>query len=375
MRMLLIAALATGAAPAALAAQTAGQRAPAPAPRLQAPAHAGAHVRPGDHRDNGRRWGDRFDNRWVGGWRAPGGWDAYRPPVRGWSLPRYWIDSRFQIADFGAYGLTAPPPGYGWYRYYDDAVMIDSYGRVHDSVRGVAWDRDGDAYRDFDQPYRADLYDQGYYERADAGAPPPPPPARRDDGVGGAVAGGAVGAAAGALVAGRGNRLPGALIGGGVGAVAGAAIDRGEDARRQPPPPPPLRHHADRHGAPYPVPAFGPEREVVQPLPGEVRVAREDHGDGYDPVYVGEVVRERRVRTVRHDDGSVTTYHPHGTTVTTHGGYVDGGFYYPPTTTTTVTVSRPVTRTVVTEEYVRHHAPAHKRVKRKWRRPAWCNCD
>lgn len=305
----------------------------------------------GGHWNNGKRWGYRFNNRWVGGWRAPGGWGAYRQAYRGWTLPQYWIAPSFFISDFGAYGLAAPQPGYGWYRYYDDAVMIDNYGRVYDSVRGVDWDRGGDAYYDYDEDYRADRYDQGYYDRDYAER-------RRDDGVGGAVIGGAAGAVAGAAIAGRGNRLPGALIGGGVGAVAGAVIDRAEDDRRGPPPPPPPPGY-DGRGAPY-----APPREVVQAVPGD---------DGY---YDDRGYDEREVRTVRHHGGGTTTYHPGGTTVTTTGGgYVAGGWYYPPAQTTVVTVnSAPVTTTTVTEEYVTYRAPARKVVKRKWHAAKRCYC-
>lgn len=322
----------------------------------------GGWNRGGGHWNNGKRWGYRFNNRWVGGWRAPGGWGAYRQAYRGWTLPQYWIAPSFFISDFGAYGLAAPQPGYGWYRYYDDAVMIDNYGRVYDSVRGVDWDRSGDAYYDYNEDYRPDLYDQGYYdrdyaERDDRRLRPDEYGVSRDrdGGVGGAVIGGAAGAVAGAAIAGPGNRLPGALIGGGVGAVAGAVIDRAEDDRRGPPPPPGY----DGRGAPY-----APPREVVQAVPGD---------DGY---YDERGYDAREVRTVRHHGGGYTTYAPGGTTVTTTGGgYVAGGWYYPPAQTTVVTVnSVPVTTTTVTEEYVTYRAPARKVVKRKWHAAKRCYC-
>ncbi|PCD02840.1 hypothetical protein COC42_14025 [Sphingomonas spermidinifaciens] len=242
--------------------------------------------------------------------------------------------------------------------------MIDNYGRVEDSVRGVDWNRGGDAYYDYDEDYRPDLYDQGYYDREyaerDRRSDTDVVSRDRDGGVGGAVIGGAAGAVAGAAIAGRGNRLPGALIGGGVGAVAGAAIDRAEDGRRGPPPPPPPGY--DGRGAP-----FAPPREVVQPLPGDEHYAEhyeDDRGGG-----------AREVRTVHHGGGH-TTYHPGGTTVTTSGGgYIAGGWYYPPTTTTVVTVSSaPVTTTTVTEEYVSYHAPTRKVVKRRWHRGKRCYC-
>ncbi|WP_052134697.1 RcnB family protein [Sphingomonas sp. 37zxx] len=104
------------------------------------------------------RWGDRYQGRWVAGYRAPGGWEAYRRPVRGYGIPSYWVQPSFYIADFAAYGLGAPQPGYGWYRYYDDAVLVDERGYVQDSVAGVEWDRDGRAYVDYDQVYAHEYY-------------------------------------------------------------------------------------------------------------------------------------------------------------------------------------------------------------------------
>ncbi|MGN5373745.1 glycine zipper 2TM domain-containing protein [Sphingomonas hankookensis] len=144
------------------------------------------------------------------------------------------------------YGLTRPQPGYGWYRYYDDAVLADRDGRVLDYRRGIDWDaRDNGRYVRDDRAY------DRYRSEADLPPPPPPPPppvARRDDGVGGAVIGGVVGGVAGNVVAGRGNRLGGTVLGAGVGALAGTAIDRAEDRRA--PPPPPLRRCRDRPDSP-----------------------------------------------------------------------------------------------------------------------------
>ncbi len=92
-----------------------------------------------------RHWGRRFEGRWEGGLHAPGGWHAYRAPARGFVLPPYWIQERFYIADPGVYGLPSPPPGYGWSRYYDDAVLTDGEGRVQESRAGIPWRYDDDA--------------------------------------------------------------------------------------------------------------------------------------------------------------------------------------------------------------------------------------
>jgi Ni/Co efflux regulator RcnB len=271
------------------------------------------------------RWGSKVGGRWWGGANAPGGWNAYRRPVRGWALPVYWNTPRFYVSDWATYGLSQPQPGYNWVRYYDDAVLVDSRGSVFDTRADVDWDRyDGDGYAD-DQVY------------ADAGDEPPvapdypedrgPPPRDRDNGVGGALAGAAVGGVAGAVIAGRGDRLGGALIGGGVGALTGYAIDKAEDRGRRAPPPP-MRGD---YGAGYPVPGPGPSHgRPMQPLPPMA-----PSGQWVSP------------------DGSTTV-------VTSGGGY--GG------SVTTVTVqSAPVITTTTTEIYEDHVTWSKPVRKKAWR--------
>ncbi len=87
------------------------------------------------------RWGPRTGGQWRAGHDAPGGWSAYRRPVRGYALPQYWLQPSFFIADYGVYGLPTPDYGYGWSRYYDDAVLTDQYGRVYDNRSGIDWSR------------------------------------------------------------------------------------------------------------------------------------------------------------------------------------------------------------------------------------------
>lgn len=108
-----------------------------PRPGGYPPAQNGTHM---------SRWGGSVGGHWQGGANAPGGWNAYRRPHRGWTLPSYWIASGFFINDFGTYGLSTPPQGYSWSRYYDDAVLMDQRGRVMDSVSGIDWDSYDDGY-------------------------------------------------------------------------------------------------------------------------------------------------------------------------------------------------------------------------------------
>jgi Ni/Co efflux regulator RcnB len=102
---------------------------------------------------NPNRW--RYEHgRWDGGNRAPGGWNSYRRLGRGHRLPQYWLQGSFGIPDYLAFGLAAPPQGYHWSRYYDDAVLVDYQGNVWDSVDGIAWSDDA-AYGYADNGYAA----------------------------------------------------------------------------------------------------------------------------------------------------------------------------------------------------------------------------
>lgn len=282
--------------------------------------------------DRHERWGDHVAGRWSGGARAPGGWSAYRRPVRGWTLPSYWVAPDFYIPDFAVYGLSRPAPGQSWSRYYDDAVLIDDRGRIWDSVSGVEWDRDGRW-----DSYGAGYGDDGSYDDRVAYDGHYAP--RRDTGVGGAVAGAVVGGVAGNVIAGRGNRLGGTLIGAGVGAVAGYAIDSAGDRGRRPPPPP-------RYGAGYGYP--GPQYRGAPP---PMDAPRYDAPRYAPPPYAAPC------------SSSCTTM--------SGGGYVRDGWWIPPVTTTVVTIhSAPVTTT--TTEYVRetvYRAPVRRvyRAKRTWR--------
>ncbi|WP_332785551.1 RcnB family protein [Sphingomonas sp. PB1R3] len=241
------------------------------------------------------RWGSQVGGRWWGGANAPGGWRAYRRPVRGMVMPSYWNDPRFGVQDWAVYTLPQPPVGYRWSRYYDDAVLIDARGSVYDSVSGVNWAGGG-----------ADTM------------PPPPRYARRDDGLGGAAIGAVAGGVAGNLVAGRGNRLGGTLIGAGVGAAAGYAIDRAEDRRRT------MAPYYDDYGQPD----YGYQGDYPPPPPPPPAMGR---------------------RVVTSDGTTVTTTTTVGTLADGRSGYYDSGYYYPaPTVTTVVIQGPPVTTTTTT---------------------------
>jgi Ni/Co efflux regulator RcnB len=127
--------------------------------------NGGARPQPVRGPSRGGRWGNRINGYWYAGVQAPGGWKGYRQMRRGRTLPRYWISPSFFISDFANYGLNAPLNGYYWTRYYNDAVMVDRYGHVYDTVGGIDWDRDGgydDGYADDGAGYDAPGYGAGY---------------------------------------------------------------------------------------------------------------------------------------------------------------------------------------------------------------------
>ena len=97
-------------------------------------------------RHDPERWGGHVDGRWYAGAHAPGGWQAYRRPSQGWMLPDYWANPDFRVPDYLNWGLAAPPYGYFWVRYYNDAVLVDDRGRVADWVFGIDWDGGASAY-------------------------------------------------------------------------------------------------------------------------------------------------------------------------------------------------------------------------------------
>lgn len=256
------------------------------------------------------RWGGRVGGRWWAGGQAPGGWSAYRRPVRGTALPPYWVSPRWSIADWSGYGLPRPPYGYTWTRYYDDAVLIDRRGSVHDTIGGVDWDQFDPDGVDYAYRGEAPVYDgHAYPDRP--GAPYPYPP-RRDDGAGGAALGAIVGGVAGAAIAGPGEALGGALIGGGVGALTGYAIDRNEDRRPVPPPASAVRYPpaVATRAAPPPPPPYRAPGAIVTAAPGTTVVT--------------------------------------SSTAAATPGYYSNGYYYPGTSVTTVTVQPQATVTTTT---------------------------
>jgi Ni/Co efflux regulator RcnB len=368
----------------------------------------------GTHPVNRPRWGGHINNRWWGGMRAPGGYAAYRRPVRGYVLPSYWVSPNFFVNDWSGYGLYTPPAGYSWSRYYDDAVLVDGRGSVYDSVGGIGWDQfDGQGvdytYRegDYAAGYAGNGYADGRYNNGYAdgrynngyadGRGYDGPTRDRDGGLGGAVIGGVAGGVAGNVIAGRGNRLLGTAIGAGAGALVGREIDRNDRAGRVPVAP----QGGPRYGAPYAEPGAGYAAQgggyVAQsgyPAQGAPVVAYQEgryggdyagttysgvtrystDGAGYAPQGYGPGPVPAPGPRIAYPGSAVVA--GNGAVVTTSStagsaGYYANGWYYPGTTITTVTVSGGAGSSVVEEEVYEDASSGHAK---GYRYKGKCNC-
>ncbi len=120
-----------------------------PRPGTQPPLRTDNYRRGGDVHWN-RNWQHDGHHDWrryrdhhrslfhLGFYIDPFGW-GYQPFSIGWRMwpayygNQYWIDP-------GMYGLPYPPVGAVWVRYFNDALLIDTYtGTVIDSIPGFFW--------------------------------------------------------------------------------------------------------------------------------------------------------------------------------------------------------------------------------------------
>jgi len=107
------------------------------------------------HRSGGVNWSTRWrnDNRYdwqnwrrhhrshfrLGIYYDPFGW-GYRPYQIGWRLWPDYYRSSFWINDPWQYRLPYAPPGTRWVRYYNDAVLVDTWdGEVVDVIYNFFW--------------------------------------------------------------------------------------------------------------------------------------------------------------------------------------------------------------------------------------------
>jgi len=75
----------------------------------------------------------------LGFYYDPFGW-SYRPYSIGWRLWPSYYSSRYWISDPWQYRLPYAPPGYRWIRYWDDALLVDTFtGEVVDVIHNFFW--------------------------------------------------------------------------------------------------------------------------------------------------------------------------------------------------------------------------------------------
>lgn len=75
----------------------------------------------------------------LGFYYDPFGW-GYRPYSIGWRLWPSYYRSSYSLHDPWMYRLPYAPPGYRWIRYYDDAILVDTWdGTVVDVIYSFFW--------------------------------------------------------------------------------------------------------------------------------------------------------------------------------------------------------------------------------------------
>jgi Ni/Co efflux regulator RcnB len=75
----------------------------------------------------------------LGFYYDPFGW-GYQPYNIGWRLWPSYYGSRYWISDPWQYRLPYAPPGTRWVRYYDDALLVDTWtGEVIDVIYNFFW--------------------------------------------------------------------------------------------------------------------------------------------------------------------------------------------------------------------------------------------
>ena len=88
-------------------------------------------------------WSDwRRRNWWLfnlGFYYDPFGW-RYQPYSIGWRMWPSYYSSRYWLHDPWQYRLPYAPPGYRWVRYWDDAILVDTWtGEVVDVIYNFFW--------------------------------------------------------------------------------------------------------------------------------------------------------------------------------------------------------------------------------------------
>ena len=134
--------------PAAVGIEVRGEvRQPGPPMRT---GQAQGRYRQNGQMQTGRMYGGSHGGAMRGGTMHGGGYRQFHRVQRGGHVPRYWWGPQFVVRNWGAYGFPQPYAGSRWVRYYDDALLIDRYGRVHDVRADWDWNRSGERWSEDD---------------------------------------------------------------------------------------------------------------------------------------------------------------------------------------------------------------------------------
>jgi len=120
-----------------------------PRPGTQPPPVQAENRRPPVQWSNNWRHNGRYDwqnhrrhNRslfHLGFYYDPYGW-GYQPFSIGWRLWPSYYSRNYWITDPWMYRLPYAPPGYTWIRYWDDALLVDTWsGQVVDMIPNFFW--------------------------------------------------------------------------------------------------------------------------------------------------------------------------------------------------------------------------------------------
>ena len=93
-----------------------------------------------DRRYDWRNWRNRHRSLFnLGFYYDPFGWGYQRYNI-GWRMWPSYYQRGFWLSDPWQYRLPYAPPGYRWIRYYDDAILVDTWnGQVVDVIYNFFW--------------------------------------------------------------------------------------------------------------------------------------------------------------------------------------------------------------------------------------------
>ena len=107
--------------------------------RHSAPIHWNSNWRK-NHRYDWYNWRHRHRSLFrLGIYSDPFGW-GYQPYSIGWRMWPSYYGSSYWLNDPWQYRLPYAPPGTRWIRYYDDAILVDTWsGQVVDVIYNFFW--------------------------------------------------------------------------------------------------------------------------------------------------------------------------------------------------------------------------------------------